>query len=224
MCARFAQFRTLVELAKLFGIEGPLPNAAPHYNIAPTQSALAVRRHPETGRCHLDPLRFGLVPHWLKEIPKAAPQVNARSETIREKPMFRDAFQRRRCLIPADAFYEWQGEGKEKQPYAIRRPDGGCFAFAGIWESWRDPAAKDQVTRSFAIVTTAANDALRPVHERMPVLVAPEDYALWLEGGADDAARLMRAAPDEALIAYRIGREVNAVRNDSAALLEPLAA
>lgn len=223
MCGRFVQSMTVEQLAELYGISGPLPNAPPRYNIAPTQSALVVRFNPETGKRQLDPLMFGLVPVWAKDKTRAASLINARGETLAEKPSFRDAYAKRRCLIPVDAFYEWKPDGKAKQPYAIRRADGGNFAIAGLWERWRDPASKE-ITRSFAIVTTNANAKLSSLHERMPVILDPADWTLWLGEAPGDPSPLIQPHASESLIAYRVSPAVSKVANDDASLLLELKA
>jgi putative SOS response-associated peptidase YedK len=168
----------------------------------------------------LDLLRWGLVPHWARD-PKATRQpINARAETLATSPMFRDALARRRCLVPADAFYEWQAAEGGKLPWAIARADGAPLVFAGLWEGWR--GADGTVMRTFTIVTTQANDALRALHERMPVVLEEGAWPLWLgevEGAAGD---LLRPSAAEFRV-WRVGTAVNNVRNDRAELLEPVA-
>ena len=154
--------------------------------MAPTRDAPVIRLHPETGERHLGLLRWGLVPHWVKDPKTTRQPINARGETIASTPMFRDAFARRRCLVPADAFYEWQATPDGKLPWAIARADAGCLVFAGLWEGWRGPDGT--VIRSFTIVTTSANAALRPLHERMPVVLEEPDWPLWLGEEGDDPA------------------------------------
>ena len=154
MCGRFASQLPAEFFARLFGTTGDLPNTAPSWNVAPTQAAMIVRRHPETGERRLDALRWGLVPHFTKDLKACKRPINARAETVGSSGMFRGALAARRCLVPADAFYEWRGVPDGKQPYAIARTDGAPLAFAGLWESWRDPAG--EVLRTFTIITTAA--------------------------------------------------------------------
>ena len=144
----------------------PVPNVAPSWNVAPTQNATVVRRHPETGERHLDLLTWGLVPHWTKDIHQARRPINARAETVATSAMFRGALAQRRCLVPADAFYEWKAMPGGKQPYAIARQDGAPLAFAGLWEGWRWP--NGDVLRTFAIITTEANATMTDIHDRMP--------------------------------------------------------
>ena len=139
MCGRYFQQRGTAELARYFETVNPLPNTAPSFNRAPTQDALVIRRHPESGARHLDPLRWGLVPRWAKDASGAARMINARSETLAEKPAFREAFGKRRCLVTADGFFEWRQEGRDKQPFAVALADGAPMALAGLWEGWRAP-------------------------------------------------------------------------------------
>src|ERR1700722_19488872 len=199
MCGRFLLRTALDELARLFGFV-ERPNLAPRYNIAPTQDVPVIRQRREpTGQRSVAELRWGLVPPSA-EHPKAGPPlINARAETLLEKPAFRGAFQRRRCLVPADGYYQWREGDVEKHPYLVARRDAAPFALAGIWERWgprHDPAA---AIDSFTIITTDANDFLRPFHHRMPVVLAPESFARWLEpdaeaGGLSD---LLVPAPNE---------------------------
>jgi putative SOS response-associated peptidase YedK len=221
MCGRYASFIAADRLHRLFRTVNPTPNLQPTWNMAPTRDAAVVRLHPETRQRHLDLLRWGLVPHWARD-PKATRQsINARAETLASSPMFRDALARRRCLVPADTFYEWQAAEGRKLPWAITRADDAPLVLAGLWEGWRD--ADGTVLRTFTIVTTQANDALRPLHERMPVVLEEGAWPLWLgetEGAAPD---LLRPSAAEFRV-WRVGTAVNNVRNDRAELLEPLAA
>ena len=237
MCGRYAAILPADSIAALFQIEGPLPDWAGTWNMAPTQSAPVIRRHPETGDRHLGLLRWGLVPHWAKDLKATAQPINARGETVARAPMFRDAFARRRCLIPADAFYEWQTTATGnlppavkvrpvikvppviKLPWAIARADGAPLVFGGLWEGWRGPGGT--IVRSFSIITTAANQALRHLHERMPVVVEEPDRALWLGEAPGDPRDLVRPSA-AGFRTWRVGTAVNNVRNDSAALLDPV--
>lgn len=218
MCGRYASLLPADALRHLFATVNPAPSIAPTWNMAPTRLAPVVRLHPQTRARHLDLLTWGLVPHWAKD-PKATRQpINARSETAATTPMFRDAFARRHCLVPADAFYEWQAVGGTKQPWAIAREDGAPLVFAGLWEGWR--GSDGTVIRSFTILTTTANDALRPLHERMPVVLEEQDWPLWLGETGGDCAALLRPSV-AAFKSWKISNLVNNVRHDSAALLEP---
>jgi putative SOS response-associated peptidase YedK len=218
MCGRYASFIPPDALRALFGTAGPTPNLPPNWNVAPTQPAPVVRRHPETGERRLDPLRWGLVPHFTKDLKAARKPINARSETAATSGMFRGALAARRCLVPADAFYEWQAMPDGKQPYAIARRDGAPLCFAGLWEGWRAPDG--EVMRTFAILTTAANATMRQLHERMPVILEPPDWPAWLGEAAADPAALMRPAADGILQLWPVSRAVNSVRNNGAALLD----
>jgi putative SOS response-associated peptidase YedK len=225
MCGRYASFIPADRLHRLFRTANPMPNLQPTWNMAPTREAPVVRLHPETKQRHLDLLRWGLVPHWARD-PKATRQpINARAETLGTSPMFRDALARRRCLVPADAFYEWQAidEGKPsagKLPWAIARADGAPLIFAGLWEGWR--GADGSVLRTFTIVTTQANATLRSLHERMPVILEEGAWPFWLGETEGQAADLLRPSTAD-LRVWRVGTAVNNVRNDRADLLEPVA-
>jgi putative SOS response-associated peptidase YedK len=185
MCGRYAAFLPAEAIVALFQTTGATPNWAPTWNMAPTRNAPVVRRHPETGERRLDLLRWGLIPHWAKDPKSVRMTINARAETVATTPMFRDAYKSaRRCLIPADAFYEWKTTGPTKVPHAIARSDGQPMAFAGLWEGWK--GADGTIIRSFVIITTTANDTLRPLHERMPVILEPQDWPAWLNETHDD--------------------------------------
>lgn len=223
MCGRFVQLTPPAALAALFGVDpvhAPLPNVPPRYNAAPTQDLMVVRRNPETGRRHLDLLRWGLVPSFARDPSGGGRLINARSETVAEKPTFRPAWRaHRRCIIPADAFYEWKAVDKRRQPFLISRADGAPMAFAGLWDGWRNPLT-GQWLKTFTILTCAATERLRPLHERMPVIVPQADIGAWLEG--EDGAALMRPFPGAALRLLPVSAEVNAVRNEGPQLMTPL--
>jgi putative SOS response-associated peptidase YedK len=222
MCGRFVQKTPLGEIQVLFETTNPVPNAPARYNAAPTQDLAVVRFNPQTRQRALDLLRWGLMPLWAKD-PSFGPKcINARSETVATNNIFRDAFERRRCLIPADAFYEWQKVGKKGVPYAVA-PRDGLFTFAGLWERWRSPT-DGAILRSFTIVTASANDLCRPIHERMPVILPRESWPLWLGEGEASAAELLamlKACPDDRVRVYPIGPAVGNVNNDEPSLLEP---
>lgn len=197
------------------------PNFPARYNIAPTQPIPIVRVADQLHQFAL--VRWGLVPSWFKEIgPK--PLINARAETVHEKPSFRAAMRRRRCLIPADGFYEWdRGQTGPAQPYYIRQRQGGLLAMAGIWEHWLDSAGNELETA--AIITTQANAVLQPFHHRMPCLIAPEHFDAWLDVQAIDprtALEFLMPADDDLLVAHKVSTRVNRVANDDPALHEPL--
>jgi putative SOS response-associated peptidase YedK len=218
MCGRYASFLPAEALRGLFHTVNPTPNWEPTWNMAPTRDAPVVRLHPETRARHLDLLRWGLVLHWAKDPKSVRQPINARGETLATTPMFRDALARRRCLVPADVFYEWQAANGAKLPFAVARADGQPMVFAGLWEGWR--GADGTVMRTFTIVTTNANAVLRPIHERMPVILESSDWPAWLGEVDDDPATLLRPSAAE-LRVWRVGTAVNNVRNDNAALLEP---
>ena len=219
MCGRYAAILPADSIAALFQTNGPLPNWAGTWNMAPTRDAPVIRRHPQTGQRDFSLLRWGLVPHWIKDLKEARHPINARGETIASTPMFRDAFARRRCLVPANAFYEWEASPDGKRPWAIARADASPLVFAGLWEGWRGP--EGAIIRSFTIVTTAANDSLRFLHERMPVVLEPPDWPLWLGETEGDVRALIRASTS-AFRTWRVGLSVNNVRNDTASLLDPI--
>jgi putative SOS response-associated peptidase YedK len=220
MCGRYASYLPAEAIARMFHTLNPLPNVAPSWNVAPTQSAMVVRRHPETGERHLDLLQWGLLPSWTKELTKAQRPINARCETVATSGLFRGAFKARRCIVPADAFYEWKAVEGGKQPYAVARQDGQPMAFAGLWEGfrWRD----ETVTRSFTIMTTTPNAEMAELHNRMPVILEEADWPLWLGEVEGDRAAMLRPAEDGLLRTWPVDRRVGSPRNNYAALIEPL--
>ena len=217
MCGRFASQLPPELLRRAFAALGDIPNTPPSWNVAPTQAALVVRRHPETRERRLNALRWGLVPHFTKDLKACKRPINARSETIGSSSMFRGALAARRCLVPADAFYEWKAVPDGKQPYAIARTDGAPLAFAGLWEGWRDPAG--EVLRTFTIATTAANDDMASLHARMPVILEHDDWPVWLGEEVGDFAALLRPAPAGTVRLWSVSRAVNSVRNNGPELL-----
>ena len=223
MCGRFVQRMPPVIAGELFDVDpalAALPNAPPRYNAAPTQDLMVVRRHPETGMRHLSMLRWGLVPSFAKDTSGGARLINARSETITEKPSFRAAWRaRRRCIVPADGFYEWAHTAKRRQPFFICRTDRRPLALAGLWEGWKDPAT-GQWLRTFTVLTTSADPKLRPLHERMPVILPEPDIAAFLEG--EDPRGLMRSFPGAELELWPVSDRVNSVRNEGPDLMAPL--
>jgi putative SOS response-associated peptidase YedK len=192
MCGRYASFLPAEAMARIFGTVNPLPNLAPSWNVAPTNDCAAVRRHPQTGARHLDLLSWGLLPYWTKVPAKARRPINARSETAATSGMFKHALARRRCLVPADAFYEWKVIEGGKQPYAIAREDSQPMAFAGLRESFRWP--DETATRSFTILTTTPNTEMAALHDRMPVILEQQDWPVWLGEAEGDHAVLLRPA------------------------------
>ncbi len=220
MCGRFASSLAPDAIRALFKTTGPAPNIAASWNVAPTQAALVVRRHADTGERRLDPLRWGLVLSWTRDLKAARRPINARSETAAASPLFKAALAARRCLVPMDAFYEWRTQPDGKQPFAIARQDGAPLALAGLWEGWRSP--EGEVLRSFAILTTAANATMRVLHERMPVILDSQHWPLWLGEDEGDPLALMRPAADDVLRIWPVSRAVNSVRNNGAELLDQI--
>lgn len=224
MCGRYSLTTPLAALRALFGFEEQ-PNLQPRYNIAPTQEVPVVRE--EDGKRHLRSVRWGLIPGWAKDRTIAAKLINARSESAHEKPSFRQAFAKRPCLIPADGFYEWKAEKDGKQPYRIAFGENRPFAFAGLWESWRDPAGGAKV-ETCTILTTDANDSLRWLHDRMPVILAPDDFDLWLSPASTKERRQALLIPYKESTAYGpllvqpVSKAVNKVANDGPDLIKPL--
>lgn len=224
MCGRAFQTSSPDKLQERFGTIGPLPNQPARFNAAPTQDLLVVRFNPATRERRLDALRWGLVPLWATNLAIGSKAINARAEAIDQKPMFRDAFARRRCLIPVDGFYEWRPATDARIPHAIAHAEGAVLALAGLWERWKSPAG--EIVRSFTIVTTTANELLRPLHERMPVMLEPTDFPRWLgetDASPEDLKALLRPYPAEQLRVWPVSRAVNNVRNDEPTLLDAVA-
>lgn len=223
MCGRFATTTPPDKLAAYFGAEAPAEaDVEPDYNVAPTRDVATVRIR-EDNRV-LDRLRWGLVPRWAKDLRIGNKMINARSETVATKNAYRSAFKKRRCIIPADGFYEWKRlDDKTKQPMYISRRDGDPLAFAGLYERWFD-AEGERELHTCTILTCAPNDTMAAIHDRMPVLLAPGTWDQWLDPTFDDTDRLQNLlvpAPDELLIAYEVSTEVNNVRNNGPDLLNP---
>ena len=221
MCARFTLTAKPSLITELFDLD-LLLDVQRRYNIAPTQEILTVRHSPE-GPHEFAKLRWGLIPSWANDISIGQKLLNARSETIGEKPSFRDAFRKRRCLIVADGFYEWKTENKKKLPYWIHFADRKPFAFAGLWENWDSPDGKK--IESCTIITTSANAFLKPLHDRMPVILPKEHYASWLDQGIDqvkELQNLFEPLPDEALRMFAVSPQVNGPRFDDPSCIEPL--
>jgi putative SOS response-associated peptidase YedK len=227
MCGRFVSTSPPDELAAYFGAEAVAETVLePNYNVAPTQDVLAVVEH-DGGR-YLDAFFWGLVPSWAKDVKIGSKMINARAETLAEKSAFKKPFATRRCLVPADGFYEWKrlGTGKkpEKQPMFIRRTDGEPLAFAGIWSLWRGSDKDQEPLRSLTIVTTSPNELMRGIHDRMPVILPEERWASWLDRGNDDLdslSAMLVPLPDGLLTATPVAKLVNNVRNNGPELLEP---
>ena len=218
MCGRFAQRSDPKRLAKEFGV-AEAPQAEARYNVAPTQNILGVRTVSDEREMTF--FKWGLIPSWAKDTSMGARLINARSETVEEKPAFRQAFKQRRCIIPADGFYEWQRTDGKKQPFFFRMRDERPFGFAGLWERWEGEAG--QVINSCTILTTEANDVLRPIHDRMPVILHPDDYELWLDVDArkqDHVKELLRPYAAEEMLGYPVSTSINSPRNQGEKLIE----
>jgi putative SOS response-associated peptidase YedK len=222
MCGRFAFYSPHEAVARLFAVPGA-PAIEPRYNIAPTQYVAVVR---ETGAPReVAMLYWGLVPGWAKEKSIGARMINARAETLAEKPSFRSAYRRRRCLVLADGYYEWQRSGAVKQPYFISFRDDRPFGMAGLWERWRDPGSGDAL-ESCCIVTTTPAASLAHVHDRMPVILPGAAYDEWLDpdnGSTGELQRLLLPCEDPGLEAHAVSRRVNDARNQGPGLIEPVA-
>ena len=221
MCGRFTLFTPASRLAEVF-LPGEAVSLAPRYNIAPSQPVLAVRVAPATGRREFATPRWGLIPSWAKDASIGSRLINARAETVSEKPAFRRAFRERRCLVPADGFYEWKQEATGKRPFYVRMRDGAPFAFAGLWERWEK--IPGEAVETCAILTTEPNDLLAPLHDRMPVIVAPEDFERWLDPAVRSPellAPLLHPFPAGAMEAFPVGRAVNNPRSDDPSCVRP---
>lgn len=222
MCGRFALTVSARVLAEVFDADPPADHH-PRYNVAPTQPVLTVRKD-LSGKPTITPARWGLIPHWAKDAGIGARMINARAETVADKPAFRTAVRRRRCLIPADGFYEWRKEDGGKQPYLVRFSDGRVFTFAGLWESWQPTAGGDPV-ESCTIITTSPNELLAALHDRMPVILPFERHDEWLDAGELGKDRLRSLlGPIEAsgLEARPVSRHVNRPANDDPVCVEPI--
>ena len=224
MCGRFTQAARPEDLARLFNLPiTAIPPYRPRYNLAPTQPALVLRRHPHTGAKELTFLIWGLIPSWAKDPRMGARLINARAETVAQKPAFRAAFRRRRCLVPADGFYEWRQAGRQKQPYYITRKDGRPMAIAGLWEHWQSPDGSE--IESFTLITTEPNELVRPIHDRMPAILPEATFEIWLAADTpvDTLQQLLQTPyPADLLQARPVSTAVNSPANDDPSLIQPL--
>jgi len=209
MCGRYSLAQPIESVLAHFEAQSFRGDYLERYNIAPTQSVPVVVA-PE-GQRALEVMRWGLIPSWSKGPKGQAPLINARAETIQEKPSFRSSFKSRRCLVPADGFYEWTPKDNGKAPYWIYRTDEGLFAFAGIWSEWGEG---EDLIRSFSIITTEANSKLKTLHHRMPVILDPEHYARWLDPAQSDPVALLNAYPSERMAYREVSLRVNSPKND----------
>jgi putative SOS response-associated peptidase YedK len=215
MCGRYRLSRTKQIVEEYFDAVPGDEEWAPRYNIAPTQPVPVIRQHPKDPHREVSLVRWGLIPSWAKDSSGVARMINARSETAARKPAFRDALSFRRCLIQADGFYEWQRTGKAKQLYCFEVNEGELFAFAGIWERWKDPIG--QWVKSCSILTTTPNAVTATVHDRMPVILDPDSYDLWLDPGMQDvtaASEMLKPCDAGLMRCYPVSTRINYAAND----------
>ncbi len=223
MCGRFTLATPIASLVDMFGSLAFPNGIRPRFNIAPTQPVLCVREY--DGQRQAASLRWGLVPFWAKDLKIGAKMINARSETVATKPSFRTPFKRRRCLVIADGFYEWKKTDSGKQPFYIQ-VDQRPFCMAGLWESWRDKSLNDPMEiETCTVLTTAANEMMEPLHDRMPVILAPDQYPLWLDSHFSEVETLegmLQSYPGDSMTAFPVSRDVNKPINDSADCIQPI--
>jgi putative SOS response-associated peptidase YedK len=222
MCGRYRLSRRKQLVEEYFDASGD-EDWSPRYNIAPTQPVPVIRQHPKEPRRVLSLMRWGLIPSWAKDTSGSASLINARSETAATKPAFRDPMRFRRCLIPADGFYEWVRKGTSKQPFCFEVNEGEMFSFAGLWEGWKDPSG--QWVKSCSILTTTPNDVTSQVHDRMPVILNRDDYDLWLDPGmtkVEAVSSLLKPFDARFMRAFPVSNRVNQVQNDDEDCSEPV--
>lgn len=222
MCGRFSITLPPDAMAQLFGAapDNALPEV-PNYNVCPTNDVHVINT-PEGGQRRLGAMRWGFIPHWYKAPNDGPLLINARAETVADKPAFRTACRERRAVVVASGFYEWTRDGDVKLPWYITRRDGAPLAFAAVWQSWTPKGQEGDAMRTVAIVTTGANNAMSAIHHRMPVILEPDDLGLWLGEKGKGAATLMRAAPEDTLHWHRVDTAVNSNRASGPKLIEPL--
>jgi putative SOS response-associated peptidase YedK len=224
MCGRFAQKLPSHLLLDLYKVIPFKPNVKPNYNVAPTQTVMVVKADPEKKQREVELMKWGLVPSWSKTGKMDFSSINARSETVATSAVYRSAFKSRRCIVPADSFYEWKklGEGPKpaKQPYAIARADGAPLSLAGLWEGWKNPAGEWQHT--FSILTTTPNETMADIHTRMPVILDLKDVPLWLGEVEGDHAALLKPCPASWLKTWKVSADVGNVKNNHEKLLDPV--
>ena len=220
MCGRFALKAPPRTIQEHFHLPETL-ELSPRYNIAPSQAIAVVRSLQGEKNRHLDLLRWGLIPHWAKDMKIGYKMINARSETLAQKPSFRAAFKKRRCLIVADGFYEWKHAGRIKEPFYVQLENGAVFGFAGLWESWKSPDGN--IVESCTVITTSANKLIRGIHDRMPVILLPEDYETWLQDSTPEQTlqQLLAPYPAAEMKMHRVSPEVNSPKNDTPACIQP---
>jgi putative SOS response-associated peptidase YedK len=225
MCGRVIQSSAPIRYGIVDGMnvhDSRVHNYPPRWNGAPSQDLLVIRLNHKTGEVSLDPLRWGLIPYCCQDPKGGRKPINAKCETVHSLPTFRDAFRRRRCILPVDGFFEWKAiKGqKARQPYAIAMKDRSPFGIGGLWENWKDPTSGGWI-RTFAIITTPANELVAEIHDRMPLILAPTDYVRWLSDEPDPY--LMRPFPDEPMRMWPISARVNKPENDDPLIVEPIA-
>ena len=218
MCGRFTMNKSHEEVTAQFAVQESLFTATPRYNIAPSQTVAVVLE--KGGRC-LEGLRWGLIPSWSKDPKMGHKMINARGETLGQKPAFRSAYKRRRCLVPTSGFYEWQKQGSQKRPMFIHLPERPLFGMAGLWEEWQ--GADASIVRTLAIITVEANPFMETIHHRMPAILSPEDETMWLDPTLEDTRtlqELLKPHSSEGMAAYEVSKHVNSPANDDARCLE----
>lgn len=223
MCGRYRLSRRKQIIEEYFDTADWQDDWSPRYNIAPTQPIPVIRQHPKEPRRDLSLMKWGLVPAWSKDPSSAARMINARSETAHTLPAFREAMKLRRCLVPADGFYEWKKTPTSKQPFCFEVNDGELFAFAGLWERWRDPS--EQWVKSCSILTTTPNAVTSAIHDRMPVIVHPDSNDLWLDPGMTDVqvvSELLKPYDAKVMGCYPVSTRINHVANDDEGCSRPV--
>ena len=222
MCGRYTLSTPTDLLSDLYELETAV-EAEPRFNIAPTQETPVVRVDPQTGRRRLDSLRWGLIPFWAKDPGIGNRMINARSETVAEKPAYRVSFRKRRCLVMADGFYEWKATGGPKQPFFFHRQDGHPFAMAGLWDRWEK--GQDGPVETFTILTTGPNETVEPIHKRMPVILDPSHFDRWLDPAFEDIdflTSILVPAPPATLETYPVSTYVNSPANEGPVCVDPI--
>lgn len=223
VCGRYRLSKRKQIIEEYFDAADWQDDWSPRYNIAPTQPIPVIRQHPKEPTRQLSLMKWGLVPHWSKDASSAASTINARSETAAEKPAFRDPLKYRRCLIPVDGFYEWKRNEASKQPYCFEVNEGELFAFAGLWDGWKD--AEGQWVKSCSILTTTPNAVTSAVHDRMPAILRKDDYEVWLDPGMQNVAaisELLKPYDAQSMRCYPVGTRINYVANDDEECSRPV--
>lgn len=222
MCGRYSLTSSIESLSNMFGTDWTSP-FKPRYNIAPTQQALVVRTSPSDNKLHIDHLKWGLIPSWAKDPSIGNHMINARSEKVDEKPSFKSALKHRRCIIPASGFYEWQAVGGKKHPSYFKLKDSEIMMFAGIWDHWKTPDG--EVIETFSILTTSSNELIKPLHDRMPVILDPEYKDIWLDSQLSEPGQLkclLLPLKSDLMEMYPVSDLVNSPRNDTSECIQPI--